>query len=148
MSITFNGIPGGKLGGNLHGPGRAQEYPTSEFSLKLPIMAYMKTRDHSELAGLARLPPNYDTKAPETRTGTKLASPFLHPNKYNSTHNVMFASTKYSVVQNSPTPLLCTYCMLYVLPLNVRAYCMSYLDIVLSCVASHPSYLCCIQVMG
>ena len=35
-----------------------------------------------------------------------------------------------------------TDCVLYVLALNVRTYSRSYLVIVLSCVASYPSYLC------
>ena len=35
--------------------------------------------------------------------------------------------------------------MSYVLALDVRTHCVWYLDIVLSCVASYPSYLCCIR---
>ena len=39
----------------------------------------------------------------------------------------------------SPSPPIC--CMLYVLALNVRPYCLSYFDILLSYVASYHGYL-------
>ena len=41
-----------------------------------------------------------------------------------------------------------TYGILYILALNVLTFCVSYLVIVPSYVASYPSYLCCKQGMG
>ena len=51
----------------------------------------------------------------------------------------------YTLDQSSPRLCIAT-CMLF-LALNVGPYCTSHLVIVLKCVASYPSYLCCIVVL-
>jgi hypothetical protein len=66
----------------------------------------------------------------------------------------LLQTTQDSPVQSSPrfciaTPSNPSYLLYVLLPgTNVRTYYMSYLVIVLSCVAPYPSYLCCVRGMG